>query len=91
VSVQASRRSPLFFGLIADDTLYLKVDDTNRRDFESRGMEPFRPYGERGETMHYYQVPPEVLEVPDELCRWAGKAITVARRTKGGASRCGGA
>ncbi len=28
----------LFFALIADDTLYFKVDDTNRPDFEALGM-----------------------------------------------------
>jgi len=27
----------LFFALIADDTLYFKVDDSNRPDFEQRG------------------------------------------------------
>ena len=35
-----------FFALIADDVLYLKVDDTNRPDFEERGMGPFRPFGD---------------------------------------------
>jgi len=28
----------LFFGLMADDTLYFKVDDGNREDFEEAGM-----------------------------------------------------
>ena len=32
-----------FFALIADSTLYFKVDDSNRPDFEARGMGPFRP------------------------------------------------
>ena len=27
-----------FFALIDDDTLYFKVDESNRRDFEVRGM-----------------------------------------------------
>jgi DNA transformation protein len=65
----------LFFALIDDDTLYLKVDDTNRPDFEARGMEPFRPYGEGGEVMQYYQVPDDVLEDPDALRPWAEKSI----------------
>ena len=37
-----------FFALIADDTLYFKVDDSNRGAYEARGMGPFRPYGEGG-------------------------------------------
>jgi DNA transformation protein and related proteins len=81
----------LFFALIADDTLYFKVDDSNRSDFEERGMNPFRPYGEGGETMQYYQVPENLLEDPDELGLWAEKAIDVARRAKKRTSRGGGA
>ena len=72
----------LFFALIADDTLYLKVDDTNRADFEARGMGPFRPYGEGGEVMQYYQVPDDALEDPDALRSWAEKAMAVAGRKK---------
>jgi DNA transformation protein len=81
----------VFFALIADDALYLKVDDSNRFDFETRGMEPFRPYGEGGEEMGYYCVPEEVLEDADELRTWAEKAILVARRAKGRLPRRGGA
>jgi DNA transformation protein len=72
----------LFFALIAEDAVYFKVDDSTRGDFEARGMGPFRPYGEDGETMGYYQVPEDLLEDPDELGRWAEKAIEVARRAK---------
>jgi DNA transformation protein len=72
----------LFFALLDDDALYLKVDDGNRSDFEARGMGPFRPYGEDGETMQYYQVPADVLEDADALRPWAAKAVEVARRRR---------
>ena len=72
----------LFFALIADDALYFKVDDSNRRDFESRGLEPFRPYGEHGEVMGYYRVAEDLLEDPEELRAWADKAVAVARRSR---------
>ena len=72
----------LFFALIADDTVYFKVDESNRPEFEARGMGPFRPYGEGGEVMQYYRVPEDLLEDADELGQWAEKAITVARRAK---------
>ena len=82
----------LFFALIADDTLYFKVDDSNRPDFEKVGMGPFHPYGEAGEVMQYYQVPADLLEDLEALRPWAEKAIAVAarkakgkRRGKGGA------
>jgi DNA transformation protein len=71
-----------FFAIVDDDVLYLKVDDTNRPDFEARGMGPFRPFGEGGEVMQYYQLPEELLEDPDELKPWLEKAIGVAERKK---------
>ena len=71
-----------FFALIDEDTLYLKVDDGNRADFEAVGMGPFRPFGEGGEVMQYYQLPAEVLEEPDRLTEWVAKAIDVARRAR---------
>lgn len=74
----------LFFALIADDTLYFKVDDTTRGDFEARGLGPFRPYGEDGETMRYYRVAEDLLEDPEELRVWAERAIDVARRARRG-------
>jgi DNA transformation protein len=80
-----------FFALIADDTLYFKADESNRPEFEARGMDPFRPYGEDGEVMQYYRVPDDLLEDPEELGQWAQKAIVVARRAKGKSPRRGGA
>lgn len=73
----------LFFALLDDDTLYFKVDDMTRPQFAHRGMGPFRPYGEGGEVMQYYEVPAEVLEDPDELRVWVDAAVAVARRAKG--------
>jgi DNA transformation protein and related proteins len=76
-----------FFALIARDTLYLKVDESNRPDFEARGMGPFRPYGEGGEVMQYYEVPADLLEDADALREWAAKAIAVAEERKAKRSR----
>jgi DNA transformation protein len=72
----------LFFALIDDDTLYFKVDDSTRPDFENRKMDPFRPYGPDGEVMQYYCVPAEVLEDAEALEDWAHRAIAVAKRAK---------
>jgi len=68
----------VFFALIASDMLYFKVSDRNRADYEARGMNPFRPFGEHGEVMSYFQVPEDVLEDLEELRAWADKAIAVA-------------
>lgn len=68
----------LFFALIADDTLYFKVDDSNRPDFEALGMRPFLPYGDEREVMQYYEVPTDLLDDPDGLGPWAERSIAVA-------------
>jgi DNA transformation protein len=70
------------FALVAEDTLYFKVDDSNRPDFEAEGMGPFLPFGDPAKPMQYYQLPEEVLEDPDLLRVWMAKAIAVAAKTK---------
>jgi DNA transformation protein len=72
----------IFFAIIDNDILYLKTDDSNRKDFEAAGSGPFRPSGEGGETMMYYSVPVSVLEDADELAAWGRKAIAVALAAK---------
>jgi DNA transformation protein len=69
----------VFFGIIAADTLYLKVNDETRGEYEAAGMKPFKPYPGRPTTMQYYAVPVEVLESSVELERWARKAVKAAR------------
>ena len=69
----------LFFALIDDDLLYLKVDDSNRPDFEARDLKPFQPFGEGGEVMQYYQLGEDLLEDLEELRVWVEKSIDVAR------------
>jgi len=68
----------VFFGIIARDTLYLKVGQANRADYERENMKPFKPYPDRAGTMKYYAVPVDVLESAPELAEWARKAIAVA-------------
>lgn len=71
----------VFFGIIAGDELYFKVDDKTKPVFEKRGMEPFRPYGDE-RSMNYYQVPADVLEDVDELSKWVQEAVAVGARSK---------
>jgi DNA transformation protein len=73
-----------FFALIADDTLYLKSDETTRPEFERIGSEPFRPFGDDSHVMGYYALPAELLEDRAALQPWAEQAIAVARRKAAG-------
>lgn len=73
----------VFFGLIARDVLYLKVDDTTRSDYVKAGMPAFKPYpGRTKGSSKYYAVPVDVLESAGELAGWARKAVAVARSTR---------
>ena len=73
----------VMFALIADDTLYLKVDDTNRTDFEAENKKPFT-YTGRGKpvAMSYWELPEELYDDPGEFVGWARKAFDVARNAK---------
>ena len=69
----------LFFGLIDNDTLYLRVNDDNRADYTARGMSQFRPYADRPElSMSYYEAPADVLEDPAQLVSWARRSVAAA-------------
>jgi len=73
----------VMFGLIASQTLYLKVDETNQSDFEEEGMGPF-VYGGKGKetAMSYYEVPERLYDDEEEFAHWARKALDVAMRAK---------
>jgi DNA transformation protein len=77
----------LFFALMDDDALYLKVDDSNRGDFEAAGMGPFRPFGDAQPPMRYYELPADLLDDTDRLRPWMEKAVEVARAARTGGRR----
>lgn len=69
------------FALVADDTLFLKVDDESREEFVAAGLEPFR-YARRGKSyqMSYHAAPEDALEDAEQLRHWARKAVDAAMR-----------
>ncbi len=72
----------VMFGLVADDVAYLKVDDSNREDFEKAGTTAFKPYPDKPVSMSYYEIPPEVLEDRKELAGWAQKSLDIQSKKK---------
>ncbi|WP_417520108.1 TfoX/Sxy family protein [Minwuia sp.] len=73
-------KSGLMFALIADEVVYFKVDDSNRLEFEDRGMGPFVYETKNGRQtiMGYWQMPDDLYDDPDEMNAWAMKAFDVA-------------
>lgn len=72
----------LMFGLIADKTLYLKLDKESKNDFTAIGLEAFS-YNKNGKEMKmsYFQAPEEALEDLEVMNFWANKAYSAALRT----------
>ncbi|WP_242975908.1 TfoX/Sxy family protein [Desulfosporosinus sp. FKB] len=69
----------MIFGLLADDILYFKVDDTNKSDYIMAGMKPFKPFDDKPMVMPYYEVPVDILENRELLAQWAVKALFASK------------
>jgi DNA transformation protein len=72
----------LMFGIVADDTLYLRIDDHNQADFKEAGtISPFS-YDKQGRSIDlaFWCAPEGLLDEPDELVTWAQNALAAARR-----------
>ena len=67
------------FAIAYDDSLYLKVDDESRAEFEELGSGPFRP-NERQTLRSFYELPDEAADDDAELVAWAHRAIAAARK-----------
>ena len=76
-------RHGLMFGLVADSTLYLKVDKENVGEFEKLDLEPF-VYVKNGKpmAMSYREAPADVLDNTEVMTRWADTAYQAALRAK---------
>ena len=73
----------IMFGLVADDTLYLKADSSTAKSFEDRGLGQFE-YDKGGKTvkMSYYLAPEEIMEDPEQAATWAKHAFEAALKNK---------
>ena len=74
----------LMFGLVADDELFLKVDDQSRAQFEARGLDAFEYVKKDGKSakMSYHRAPEEIFDDPDEAKTWAMIAFDAALRAR---------
>jgi DNA transformation protein len=69
------------FALIAEGTLYLKVDEQNEARFLEAGLEPFVYHSPRGPmAMAYRRAPEAGLDDGEVLRAWAEGAISAAVR-----------
>ncbi len=71
-----------FFGIVAFDRLWFKVDNSNRADYEARAMSPFKPFSDRPTTTSYFEVPADLLDDAEELRVCAMRSVAIARQAK---------
>lgn len=70
----------LMFGIVVDDTLYLKVDADSRPQYESMALKPFA-YLRKQKLVtlrSFYAAPADSLDDAELLCQWAARAIKAA-------------
>jgi len=81
-------REGLMFALVFDGAIFLKVDDASIPDFEREGSRPFvytraKSPGKIGRaSLSYWRLPERLYDDPEDLARWAERALVIARRKK---------
>ena len=69
-------------GMVADNTLYLRVDEHNRVAFQEAASSPPLNYRKRGDLidLSFWRVPERLFDEPDGFLEWAVIALAAARR-----------
>lgn len=72
----------VMFGVVADNMLYLRLDDENRAAFEEALSSPLLSYEKKGVPidLSFCRAPERLFDDPDELVEWARVALAAARR-----------
>lgn len=71
------------FGLVADDILFLKADESIADYFLKRDLPQFEyPKGDKLVKMSYYQAPEEIYDDAVEAENWARRSYECAVRAK---------
>jgi len=71
------KEGKMFEMLNSSGTFFLKVDETNIRDYQEKGMLPFSHDKNKTGKMPYFVVPTEVIENKQLLKEWAEKSIEI--------------
>lgn len=73
----------IMFGLIADNILYLKADNSFAEEFRMRGLPQFQyPKGNKIVKMSYFQAPDEIFDSMQDAEWWAKRAFGCAVKAK---------
>lgn len=69
------------FGKIGNNTLRLKVDSSNQKEYEAYRMKPFYSK-KKNKGMPYWEVPIDIINDRNKLTKWVEKSYKIALKTK---------
>src|SRR5689334_11492829 len=69
----------VFFGLVDEGRLYLRIDATTKPRFVAEGCAPFRPMPDEPSAEAYWSAPERVLASRSLLRAWSLDAVKAAR------------
>jgi DNA transformation protein len=72
----------VMLGMVADNTLYFRVDALSRATFAEAAAFPALNYRKQGSTIDlaFWRAPERLFDEPDEFVAWARAALAAARR-----------
>ena len=72
----------VMFAMVADNTLYFRVDDLNRDAFAEAASFPPLNYAKQGTLIDlaFWRAPERLLDDQDELLAWSQLALAAAHR-----------
>jgi len=70
-------REGLMFGIVSSDSVYLKVDQTNKNKFVKSESKPLRLFKSDSEVASFYELPVDVIENADLFLEWAKESYTI--------------
>jgi DNA transformation protein len=72
----------VMFGMVTENTLYLRVDDENRETFKEAEAYPPLNYEKGGSTidLSFWRTPERLFDEPEEFVAWARAALAAAHR-----------
>ncbi|WFU16077.1 TfoX/Sxy family protein [Bradyrhizobium sp. CB3481] len=72
----------VMFAVVANNTLYLRVDDENKETFKEAEAYPPLSYEKGGDTidLSFWRIPERLFDEPEEFVVWARVALAAAHR-----------
>ena len=69
----------LMFGIIAKETIFFKVDQTNKEQYLNAGSETLKLFKNNSIVASFYEVPIEIIENANQFVLWAEASLNIQK------------